>query len=221
MCIAVANVTVVGGEDLPTDEPLLLITNHFSWFEVPLMYIYLPYLGAVWFAAKELGEKRSMRWFTAAFQPILAWRGQVERKALQKALSILDKGGVIGMMPEGGIDPDLQARVQHGETVQGEGQWGRMNAKLIQSRPGAGWMAVKGGVRVLPVAFLGLEQVVANLRQWKRTNVTMIIGKPFGPMSIPPKLKGKEKTEALQQVADKMMREIAKLMPAENRGFYA
>jgi 1-acyl-sn-glycerol-3-phosphate acyltransferase len=213
--------TITGQENLPkTPQPMLLIANHFSWFEAPLCYINLPY-DSRWFAAKELEEIWLVRLIIRLFRAIPVFRGQVDRDALKVALAGLANGDVIGILPEGGIDPDTQERAQRGESVAHDAEYTRQNAELMRGRPGAGYLAVKSGVQILPVAFLHVEQVWENMKRLRRTAVTMHIGKPFGPMVIPPEVKGRARRLALQGVADEMMGQIAELMPAKNRGIYA
>ena len=61
---------------------------------------------------------------------------------------------------------------------------------------------------------------MGNLRRVIRTAVSMHIGKPFGPLTLPPDARGKAKRQQLEQLGHEMMQQIAELLPPENRGVY-
>ncbi len=204
---------------LPASGPLILIANHFSWFEAPLLYLYLPY-ESIWFGAQEVAEHPFVRLLMRLYHAIPVWRGQVDRQALRQALSTLEHNGVLGIMPEGNIDPDLVETVRAGELAAHSGSNSRLSGQLIRGRPGAAYLAATSGAPVLPIAFIGTEQIQANMRRFRRTSIAMRVGAPFGPVSLPAGMRGQARKAALQQIADQMMGEIAALMPAENRGVY-
>jgi len=214
------DVEISGRDSLPPPNsgPLIVVGNHFSWFEAPLLYLNLPY-EMHFFGAKELQRLWYMRFLFNHFNIVPVWRGQIDRTALRQALQILEQGKVFGLMPEGGIDPDLRQRIGQGELVADvAGQESRLSAALMPARPGAAYLAVKSGARILPTAFLGTEQVAGNISLRRRTPVKMIIGEPFGPLTLSPNVKGGQRQVALAQMADTIMRQIAKLMPLANRG---
>ncbi|MEZ4679147.1 MAG: hypothetical protein R2932_33510 [Caldilineaceae bacterium] len=74
---------------------------------------------------------------------------------------------------------------------------------------------------IVPVSVLGSQQIMANLRQWRRTPITLTIGPVFGPLVLPTAEKGAARRQAMDALADEMMMHIATLMPPENRGYYA
>jgi 1-acyl-sn-glycerol-3-phosphate acyltransferase len=101
-----------------------------------------------------------------------------------------------------------------------EGMNSRLSAQLIEARPGSAYLATRSQARILPIAFLGTEQILANIRRLKRTKVTMRIGPVFGPLVIDQTLRGPARRQRLDEYGDEMMRHIAALMPPENRGPY-
>jgi 1-acyl-sn-glycerol-3-phosphate acyltransferase len=85
-------------------------------------------------------------------------RGHADEEAFISAFKILERGGAIGMYPEGG-------RTRTGKLAD-------------QARPGIGRLALQSGASVVPVAILGSHQV----RNWKRLQfpkVTIQYGEPF------------------------------------------
>ncbi len=76
-----------------------------------------------------------------------------------------------------------------------------LSGKLLEARWGAAYLAAKSGATVVPVAATG----------------TVTIGKPY---QLPP-LQPKQREAQLNQYTDEIMCQIAALLPADLRGFYA
>lgn len=218
----VLKIKVVGKENCPPKgEPLLLICNHFSWFEVPLLIGKLPYKISI-LGSAEVWQHPIGKWLAVAFAAIPYQRGRPERQALKQALQVLEAGGVLGIFPEGGIDPELRPLTNAGVNVAAvHGQTARIPGELISARPGAAYLAVKSGARILPTAVIGAEYVFQNLRKFKRTPVTLVVGRPFGPLTVPEGCKGAARRQAINNFGDEMMRHIAQLLPPDQQGYYA
>lgn len=217
----ILKIKVVGKENLPAKgEPLILICNHFSWFELPLLVGKLPFKIVV-LGSAEVWQHPIGRLLAVAFEAIPIQRGRPEREALKQALQVLKNGGVLGIFPEGGIDPELRPLTAAGINVADvKGQTARIPGALISARPGAAYLAVKGRVRILPTAVIGGEYVFRNLRKLKRTTVTLVVGRPFGPLTVASGCKGAQRREAINDLGDEMMKHIARLLPPEQRGYY-
>lgn len=213
---------IEGLENLPAGGPLIIIGNHFSIFEAPLLMVFLPYRDRVtWLAATELQESAILKALIRLFNIIPLWRGQPDRTAIHRALDWLAGGGVVGIMPEGGVDETLRPLTMAGiQTTLHGGPNSRADPQLITPRPGAAYLAVRSGAPVLPAAFLGTEKILPNLRRLRRTPVRMIIGPVFGPLVIDPALPKPRRRALLDEMGHEMMRHMAALMPPENRGPY-
>lgn len=212
--------TVIGWENLPKEGSLIVISNHFSWFDAPLLTAVLPFQPA-FLIATESQKRWFVRFFTYVFEGIPIWRGQVDRGALRKALDVLHKGGVLGIFPEGGIDPEMAQVVARGETVDSiYDHASRHSAQLTRPRMGTALLAVKSQARILPIGLLGTEKIFGNLLRFRRTDVTVLIGQPFGPLTLDQELHGKAKRQRLRKLADMIMQRIAALFPPEHRGPY-
>jgi 1-acyl-sn-glycerol-3-phosphate acyltransferase len=214
------HVHVIGDENVPERGPLIIIANHFSWFDAPLLTLYLPFKPA-FLVATESQRFWYVRMYMRAFKGIPIWRGGIDRNALRTALHRLRQGATVGIFPEGGIDPRLAEQRARGEVIhQTYGHTSRTDAQLTFPQPGTAYLAIHSQARILPVALIGTEQILGNLLRGRRTHVTMHIGQPFGPIPIESQLHGTERRMWLDHLAHQIMQRIAMLFPPENRGPY-
>ena len=214
------SVTVTGLEHIPRSEALILVSNHFSWFDGPLLMIYLP-VRIVFLLAVETERVCFFRFLSRTFNLIPIWRGQVDRKAMRAAIAALKEGRTIGVFPEGGIDPTMAAARERGERIeQIAGHTARHSANLIQAQSGIGLLATQAQTRLLPVALLGTEKILVNLRRLRRTQVRIRVGRPFGPLSIPDDIPRRQRRRHFDSLTQDTMRHIAALLPPGHRGPY-
>jgi 1-acyl-sn-glycerol-3-phosphate acyltransferase len=210
-----------GLEHLPQRPAgILLIANHFSWFDPIILVLALPFTPA-FLIANEVERHWWVRIFTRLFDCIPIWRGQVDRTALRNAQRALAEGRVLAIFPEGGVNPELAQRVGRGEMVPvTQGNIGRANSQLVRARPGTALLAVSSKACILPVALSGTERIYSNLGAWRRTSITVRVGPPFGPLVIEDTLSGRARRQRLDELAGRMMQQIADLLPPESRGPY-
>lgn len=214
------HVHVVGGANVPKSGPLIVIANHFSWFDAPLLTLYLPFKPA-FLVATESQRFWYVRMYMRAFKGIPIWRGGIDRAALRAALIQLRQGKTVGIFPEGGIDPRLAEQRARGEVInQAYGHTSRTDAQLTYPQPGTAYLAIHSQARILPVALIGTERILGNVLRFRRTHVTMHIGQPFGPIAVESRLSAADRRRLLDNVADQIMQRIAALFPPENRGPY-
>ncbi len=214
------SVSITGLEHIPRSEGLILVSNHFSWFDGPLMMIYMP-MRIVFLLAVETERVCFFRFLSRTFNLIPIWRGQVDRKAMRLAVAALKEGRTIGVFPEGGIDPALASSRERGERIeQIAGHTARHSANLIQAQSGIGLLATQAQTRLLPVAILGTEKILVNLRRLRRTQVRIRVGRPFGPLSIPENTPRRQRRRHFDTLTQETMRQIAALLPPGNRGPY-
>lgn len=210
---------VDGLENVPKDMPLIVIANHFSWFDAPLLTLSLPFQPA-FMVASESQRFWFVRMFMRISRSIPIWRGRVDRRALGEAIARLKEGQSIAIFPEGGIDPRLAERRARGETII-EDDYGfisRHDAQLTHAEPGTAYLAVHSQAKLLPVALVGTEKILPNILRWRRTPVTVRIGPAFGPLTVETTLQKSERRRRLDQLATLIMHRIALLFPPENRG---
>lgn len=198
IAIIVAGLTtrrkLIGAENIPSEPPYLLATNHLSAFDIPLLSAVFPH------AVRALAaiEHRS----NPLFAPILAasgaiWvrRGEVDRRALRKALAVLERGEVLGVAPEG-----TRADESHA---------------LQEGKAGVAFVATRTDVPIVPVGIAGTEKIKSSLPRLQRPEVRVAIGESF---RLPES--GHVRSEKLREYTDLIMHRIAELLPEEYRGVY-
>lgn len=188
---------IEGLEHLPREGPFILVANHCSQGDPPLLGWATGYqIGrVVHFMAKE--EMR--RW------PVIGWlaersgvffvrRGEGDRASQRTALAILASGEPIGIFPEGTRSRD-----------------GRMR----EARPGAALLAIRSGALVVPVGIAGTHRMFpGRSRLPHRTRVTFRIGRPF---TLPHQATGRLDRAALDTGTQRITDEIAALLPPAQR----
>ncbi len=213
------DIKVDGVENLPRNaHPMIVIANHFSWFDAPIMAVHLPFAPAFIVAT----ESQRYWWFRTLvklFNGIPVWRGQVDREVFRRSVAALQEGYVVGVFPEGGMDPEFAEQVARGETINRYIQ-GRRIPVLSRPKSGTALLAVQTGSYILPVGLIGTERVYQNILKLRRTPVIMRVGRPFGPLQVEPGLRGRTRRQRLDELADLMMQQIAALFPPESRGPY-
>jgi 1-acyl-sn-glycerol-3-phosphate acyltransferase len=217
-------IRVEGAENVPHDGPLIVTANHFSWFDAPLLTLYLPDRPA-FMVASESQRFWFVRLYMRAFNGIPIWRGQVDRQAFQRALFRLREGKSVGIFPEGGIDPRLREARMRGELINDSNDdytthSSRLDAQLTRPQPGTAYLALWSRAPILPVGLIGTEQILGNILRLRRTTVTMKIGRAFGPLELEPTLNKSERRQRMDMMAEEIMIRIAELFPPENRGPY-
>ena len=123
---------IMGQENLPQNGPFIICANHTSWFDPPLTACIVPVHHQVHFMAKEeLFNILLLGQIIIKLGAFPVKRNTADRKAIRSALNILEKGGIIGLFPEG-------TRIKTGEL-----------GKPLQ---GAALIALKSQKPVVPVA---------------------------------------------------------------------
>jgi 1-acyl-sn-glycerol-3-phosphate acyltransferase len=185
---------VVGLENVPRRGPLILASNHVNLLDPPLLAVLMP-RRIIYMGKVEL-------WRTPIIGPLYTLAGFIpvqrfgaDLPALRKAEKVLRQNQVLGMFPEGtrSRKPGL-----------GKGQ------------PGTAIIALRSGAPIVPVAVTGTAGVAVPRSFFRITRVGVVFGKPF---ELP---KGRRlSAELVEECAERIMKEIAVLLPEEYRGVYA
>jgi 1-acyl-sn-glycerol-3-phosphate acyltransferase len=119
-------------------------------------------------------------------------------KAMRKMIALMQEGKCLVIAPEG-------TRSRTGS--------------LNEGKPGVAFLAARSGFPVVPVAITGTEDkvVLANVKRFKRSTITLTGGKQF----IIPPLPKSNRDEALQNYTDEIMCQMAVILPERYRGVYA
>ena len=189
-----ARLNVRGVEHIPTQGPMLVVSNHLGDADVliGLAVATVPY---DMLAKVELYDLPIVGRLMESYGVIWVHRGQPDRRAIRAALQGLAEGRILAISPEGR------------ESVTGA---------LEEGMGGAAYLAIKADVPVLPVALTGTEnwRVYSNLKHFRRTDVTLTVGRPFRL----PRLENRR--QAVDEGTNTIMRAIARMLPPEYRGVY-
>ncbi|OHE68019.1 MAG: hypothetical protein A2413_10025 [Treponema sp. RIFOXYC1_FULL_61_9] len=144
---------------------------------------------------KENSTNPGYAYFAKLWNAIPIDRGAVDTESFRVCLSWVEEGGFLGLAPEG-------TRSRTGV--------------LGQGKAGVAVLAHRAGALIWPVAHWGQENFWSNLKKFKRTPLTVRVGKPFMIQPDPSMTR-----TVRQEVADEIMCQIARLMPEKYRGPYA
>ena len=182
---------VRGKENVSTDGPLVVASNHLSVADPPVLAASIQ--RRVVFMAKEESFRHPIQGpLVRGFGAFPVRRGQVDRAALRWAQETLKNGMALGMFPEGTRS---------------------VTAKLQEGRPGTALVALRCGAPILPVAVTGTERVRGIGFIFARVPITVNIGQPF----VLPPVDGKLTRDQLAKATKVIMERIAELLPAGYR----
>ena len=182
---------------VPLSGPLITFTNHTGMVEAPIIYTQLQPRDKLTALAKvENWDNWFLNWVFTLWGIIPIRRGEADMVAMRKALDVLENDFILGISPEG--------------TRSREG-------KLLRARGGIAMLALHSGAPLQPIAHWGGENFGSNVAHLKRTNFNIRVGPIFFLDT-----RGERVTKEIrQQMADEMMYQLAKLLPAEYRGEYS
>ena len=195
LALFLATVKVRGKENLPKDQPVLIVCNHLHIADPPLVAANIPIKCKI-MGKEVLWHNAWSRYWVSNFGAFPVRRDGVDTEAIRSAEQALKEGFSVMMFPEGSRSP---------------------NAQMRTALPGAALIASRMKVPILPIAITGTEHLKHVI--WcffHHPLMTVTIGKPF---DLPPH-KGKLPRDGRQEAADYIMHKIAELLPEQYRGAY-
>lgn len=191
-CAILYPMRVSGRSFRPDDGAYIVVANHTNWLDPPVIEFALG--AAIRFMAKEEAfETPVLGGLMHAKGCFPVRRGEADRRALQICLRVLAAGRPLGFFPEGTRSRDGVMRRGH---------------------PGIGFLAVRSGAPILPVAVVGTHR--RAILGPRRGRIEVRIGAPFLAADLVPP--GRRDEQAL---TDAIMTRVAALLPSEMRGVYA
>ncbi len=192
----IADVEVVGNENIPENGGYVLATSHISRLDTPFLMMATKRKDVVGMVARDYQNAPFIGWFLNKLGVIWISREGYDFQAFRQASSFLKKGGIVGLAPEGTRSKDGQ---------------------LLEGKPGTVLLALKNKVQVIPATVLGSADMVKRFLKLKKMQVKVIFGKPFD-LSQP--TEGQSEKDVLDLATTEVMVQIARLLPEERRGFY-
>jgi len=157
-----SRMSVEGQEWVPADGPVLCATNHLHILDALWMISALP-RRTIFLVAEEFEHKPVVGWFLNAGRAIYIGRGKSDGKALDRALTVLKAGGVLGVAPEGRLS---------------------RTGGLIKGQVGVAYLATRTGVPVVPVVAWGQDRAGSCWRRLRRVPVRVRFGPPIELSSL-------------------------------------
>ena len=192
---AFAEWRVTGRESVPPHGPLIVVANHQSYVDAPLLSASIPR------RTRFLAKAGLFRW------PLVSWlfrsygayplsRSTADVGAYRWALRQLERDHAVVLFPEG-------TRTQGG---------------MRKAQAGVARLALRSQAPILPVGITGTERLGSIFRILKPTGaIEVVIGTPFSL----PNIEGRPSREVLDSLTDMIMQRIAAVLPAEYHGVYA
>ncbi|MBI9050499.1 MAG: 1-acyl-sn-glycerol-3-phosphate acyltransferase [Anaerolineaceae bacterium] len=181
---------------IPTQGPMIIISNHVNFLEAPVLYTHLLPRDITALAKIESWDNKLKGFLFNVWKIIPIRRGEADMTAYRASLDALATGKFLVIAPEG-------TRSYSG--------------KLQTGLPGTAMIAVRSDVPIVPVAFYGAENFWDNFKRFKRTPFNIRVGKPF-KLNLQGNSLNKENR---QDVMDECMYQLASLLPEEYRGVYS
>jgi 1-acyl-sn-glycerol-3-phosphate acyltransferase len=169
---------VYGEANVPKSGPLIVVANHASDFDPPLLSCAVR-RPVSYMAKEELFQVPLLKQAIRLYGAYPVKRGSADRSAIREALKQLDQGWAVGIFLQGTRTPD---------------------GRIPDPKIGAALIAAKAQVPLLPVSLGGTQDIFAKGSSVPRpVPLTIRIGEPIAP----PASKDRQELEAITaQCAD-------------------
>jgi 1-acyl-sn-glycerol-3-phosphate acyltransferase len=142
---------------IPTSGGVLVVSNHVSNLDPPLLSIAVAPRELCFLAKKELFRNKLFGALLLSYNSIPVNRGHIDRSLLDHLSGLLNQGQMLMMLPEG-------TRSKTGE--------------LGAAKPGVGMLALRARVPVLPAYIAGTQTPWRAF--WRVGAITVRFGEPIG-----------------------------------------
>lgn len=183
-------------ERVPLHGPLIIVSNHINFLDIPVLYTRLQPRAITGFAKVETWNSAALGFLFDLGGAIPLRRGEVDINAMRRALHALEAGEILGLSPEGTRSED---------------------GCLQRGHPGVVPLALRSGAPILPLVFFGSEKFKERLSRFQRTNFHIVVGNHFYLDD-----QRKRITSSIRQdITDEIMYQISALLPPKYRGYYS
>jgi 1-acyl-sn-glycerol-3-phosphate acyltransferase len=192
-------ISVEGLQNVPRAGPLIIVANHLSNADPPLVVGFLtPALGRpMHILAKQALFVGPLGWFlrSQGVTPVRAGGSDID--AYRVALALLERGEVMCIFPEG-------TRSRTGE--------------LGPPKPGVAMLATRAGVPILPVGISGTDRFLGRGQRLPRLGARIVVR--VGPTFTLSLDARHGRRAASEQASEQVMAAIAALIEPRHRGRY-
>jgi len=149
---------VTGRQNIPQDGPFIIVANHSSLLDPIILGVSINPI-IIFVAAAYLFKIRWLGYLLRKANSIPVQR-ENDIKAIKQSLKILQRDGVLGIFPEGGID---------------------RQKNNLPVRAGAAYLATKVGVPIVPIKIKGADKVLPRGAKFIRSlnKIEVEIKKPI------------------------------------------
>ena len=183
-------VTARGKENVPKDSSLVLVANHLSLIDIPVLMAHLP-VSFRFLAKTSLFKVPFIGWHLHRGGHIRVVREDTRAsvRALARARKVLERGISVLVFAEGS----------------------RSRGKMQEFKAGAAHLAVKAGIRMVPIGLVGTEKVMPKgTLDLRPGRVTLSIGQPIETAG----LAGKDNATLTETLRERVAELITEPAPA-------
>jgi len=139
--------SVVGHQHVPRSGPVILVSNHQSFLDIPLMAIAVDHRHVAFAARRSLVDNAFLRFVFARVGVILVDPGRGDRSVLRRMIEHVEAGDALGIFPEGTRSAD---------------------GELLEPKKGALLVARTTGAPIIPCAVSGTREAWPRGARWPR-----------------------------------------------------
>lgn len=191
----IADVKVSGVENIPSQGPLLLLFNHLSILDGPLVIANVPH-EVEFVGPGDFTMTPSARLFINAYGVSLINRGRADRGSLKAMLTHLKAGRMLAMAPDGGT-------------------WEK---DIFDVKPGAAYVSQMTGAPMIPIALGGFYGAEDAIPRGKRPRMSIRFGELMP--AVPPSKDRRNRDADLEAASRDIMQRIYDMLPPEDQALY-
>lgn len=177
---------IEGAENVPQKGPLVVVSNHASYFDPPILSncVGRP---VAFMAKEELFSVPILKQSISLYGAYPVKRGASDRSAIRSALTVLNQGWAVGIFLEGTRTPD---------------------GRIYEPKLGAALIAAKAQAPLLPISLQGTQAILPEGKRFPQS-VPLIVR--IGEVIPPPVSTSKSELEAVSAQCALIINQMLKI----------